>query len=274
METIHSNIIHQIISNSSLIYPKFKPYSGEFMIDHGIVDIIGEIEGIPCLIEVKVDRTMTGITNAKKQLIRYAQSINNLLKFLGYREIAFYLFCVRYVSDDRIDVYRISSENIIPIILHHLCYDSEGILRLREESKSSPHLSGNRFFDYITLQRVIKNFPVHKKLLLYSIIACEPSNENDSLTTSKCYEMYKKICDMHSIRPLTNRRIGDLLNDEDMKWLIDKKIISFGRYGRKAIISLKVPINLVYETLNRDDSINIKIEKRNGKRVFIGKEMG
>lgn len=62
--------------------------------------------------------------------------------------------------------------------------------------------------------------------------------------TSDVYELYKKVCLQTGLRPLTQRRIGDIIAELDMLGIINTKIISKGRYGRTREINLSIPINL------------------------------
>ena len=46
-------------------------------------------------------------------------------------------------------------------------------------------------------------------------------------------------------KPLTQRRVGDIIAELDMSGIINARVISKGRYGRTRRISLAVPENIV-----------------------------
>jgi len=87
---------------------------------------------------------------------------------------------------------------------------------------------------------VVDSQPKQFKLTLYSIMEM-------SLKTNKCvmtgdiYELYKEICIKTNERPLTQRRISDIIAELDMLGIINAKVISKGRYGRTREICLAIP---------------------------------
>ena len=50
--------------------------------------------------------------------------------------------------------------------------------------------------------------------------------------TGDVYELYKKLCTKTDLRPLTQRRISDIIGELDMLGIINATVISKGRYGR------------------------------------------
>ncbi|MBI5065124.1 orc1/cdc6 family replication initiation protein [Candidatus Woesearchaeota archaeon] len=83
----------------------------------------------------------------------------------------------------------------------------------------------DRIFESIKIQ------PKQYNSLIYSII-CLAENNNKGLYTGEIYELYQKICVKTQLRPLTQRRISDILAEFDTLGFIQAKIISKGRYGR------------------------------------------
>ena len=57
--------------------------------------------------------------------------------------------------------------------------------------------------------------------------------------------MYVKICHEIGVKPLTQRRVSDLINELDMLGIITAKVISKGRYGRTREISLPLTDNIL-----------------------------
>lgn len=82
------------------------------------------------------------------------------------------------------------------------------------------------------------NQPKQFQGVLYAIILV--SEKRDKIFTGEIYEIYKKICSEIKLRPLTQRRVSDMLAELDMMGIINAKIISKGRYGRTREIRLSV----------------------------------
>jgi cell division control protein 6 len=66
-------------------------------------------------------------------------------------------------------------------------------------------------------------------------------NENFSIYTGEIYGFYKKLCFKIGLRPLTQRRVSDIIREFEMIGVINTKTISKGRYGRTREITLSVP---------------------------------
>ncbi|MBW3014898.1 ORC1-type DNA replication protein, partial [Candidatus Woesearchaeota archaeon] len=91
---------------------------------------------------------------------------------------------------------------------------------------------------------IVQTQPKQHKATLYSILSS--SNNNESINfTGEVYEIYKKICNRIGLRPLTQRRVSDVIGELDMLGIINAKVISKGRYGRTREISLAVPTSTV-----------------------------
>jgi len=82
--------------------------------------------------------------------------------------------------------------------------------------------------------------PKQHQITLYSILKLSKSRET-SLYTSEVYDVYKSICIEIGLKPLTSRRLLDILGEFDMLGLINTKVISKGRYGRTKEITLAIP---------------------------------
>jgi len=92
----------------------------------------------------------------------------------------------------------------------------------------------DRVLDVITTQ------PKQHQAILYSIMKLNNTNAFDSFFTGDIYELYKKICLDTHLRPLTQRRVSDIISELDMLGIINGKVISKGRYGRTRKISLAI----------------------------------
>ena len=107
--------------------------------------------------------------------------------------------------------------------------------------------------DIIERDRVletVKNQPKQFQATLYSIILNKKKNRSNLIQTGDVYDTYSDLCTKTGLRPLTQRRISDIISELDMLGIINAKVISKGRFGRTRDISLILPL-----------SIEIKIKK-------------
>ncbi len=87
---------------------------------------------------------------------------------------------------------------------------------------------------------IVKTQPKQFQATLYSILTIK-KNRRDIILTGEVYEFYKSVCLKTGLRPLTQRRISDIIAELDMLGIINAKVISKGRYGRTREISLATP---------------------------------
>ena len=90
----------------------------------------------------------------------------------------------------------------------------------------------------------IKHQPKQSQATLYSILSLY-SKRKESIFTGDIYEIYKKISSRTGLRPLTQRRISDMIAELDMLGIINAKVISKGRHGRTREISILIPNSLL-----------------------------
>jgi len=89
----------------------------------------------------------------------------------------------------------------------------------------------DKIMDIITTQ------PRQFQLILYAILIIY-EKRNNKVFTGEVYELYKGLCIQTAMRPLTQRRVSDVIGEFDMLGLINAKVISKGRYGRTREISV------------------------------------
>ena len=87
---------------------------------------------------------------------------------------------------------------------------------------------------------IISTQPKQYQLVLYSIIKISEKTRK-VIFTGEIYEYYKGLCIETSIRPLTQRRVSDIISEFDMLGVISGRIISKGRYGRTREVTLSIP---------------------------------
>ena len=85
---------------------------------------------------------------------------------------------------------------------------------------------------------IIKTQPKQFQAVLLSIISIKISMP--SAYTGEIYEFYRKLCFKVGLRPLTQRRVSDIIGEFELIGIINTKTISKGRYGRTRDISLSI----------------------------------
>ncbi len=82
----------------------------------------------------------------------------------------------------------------------------------------------------------------------------------EMLFTGEVYENYKNLCQKVQLRPLTQRRISDIIQEMDMLGIINAKIVSKGRYGRSRDIKVSLPISVVENILTTlDEKLGVEL---------------
>ncbi|MBN2422543.1 ORC1-type DNA replication protein [Candidatus Woesearchaeota archaeon] len=91
---------------------------------------------------------------------------------------------------------------------------------------------------------IIKSQPKQSQSALFCIVNLFDKNKQ-KIYTGEIYELYKKLCINLNLRPLTQRRITDIIAELDMLGVINANVVSKGRYGRTKEISIAFPISMV-----------------------------
>jgi archaeal cell division control protein 6 len=90
---------------------------------------------------------------------------------------------------------------------------------------------------------IIKTQPKQFQAVIYSIFAIKKKGIKN-IFTGEIYEYYKELCLKTNLRPLTQRRVSDVIAELDMLGIVNAKVISKGRYGRTREITLTIPKNI------------------------------
>lgn len=83
----------------------------------------------------------------------------------------------------------------------------------------------------------VKTQPKQSKILLKTIFMLSEKS-SEYIFTGDVFDLYVTLCDKIGIKPLTQRRISDLIAELDMLSIINTKVISRGRHGRTRTIRL------------------------------------
>ena len=86
---------------------------------------------------------------------------------------------------------------------------------------------------------IVKTQPKQVQTALYAIFKIF-ENKKSLIFTGEVYEFYHDVCKKISLRPLTQRRISDIIAELDMLGIINANLVSKGRYGRTKEISLAI----------------------------------
>jgi len=109
-----------------------------------------------------------------------------------------------------------------------------------------------------TVAEVLISLPIHSKTVLFAITLLEmeryanKSKNDDAITTGEVYRRYSRYCQDLFLDILTQRRVGDLINELDTLGMIRTNVVSKGRYGRTRVISLAVQSVEIHKALQKD----------------------
>jgi archaeal cell division control protein 6 len=123
--------------------------------------------------------------------------------------------------------------------------------------------NANNVVEVERVTEVIRSLPTQTKITLLACIYVQ--NSNMESITSKVYIFYKKICNFLEIEALSQRRMGDLINELDMLGIISINIVYKGRYGRlKQITDIPVKdkvLKILYEDFRLSALSNVLVAK-------------
>jgi len=92
---------------------------------------------------------------------------------------------------------------------------------------------------------VINTHPKQFQMVLNSIIFLSEEKRGFPFFTGEVYYNYQKFCDSYKVEPLTQRRVGDIIQEFDMLGIINVRVISKGRGGRMREIKLVISGNVL-----------------------------
>jgi cell division control protein 6 len=86
---------------------------------------------------------------------------------------------------------------------------------------------------------IVRSQPRQSQAVLWSIL----TREGD-VYTGDIFSIYENICLENGLKPLTQRRVSDLIAELDLLGIINAKVISKGRYGRTRMIKMNLQDSL------------------------------
>ena len=88
------------------------------------------------------------------------------------------------------------------------------------------------------------------------------------ISTGDVFDTYVKLCKQIGYQDLTQRRVGDLINELDVLGMIRANVVSKGRYGRTRVINIDSNPHEIFDVL-RTDGIVKEIVNNLGEERFI-----
>ncbi|MHA1973364.1 MAG: ORC1-type DNA replication protein [Candidatus Hodarchaeales archaeon] len=108
-----------------------------------------------------------------------------------------------------------------------------------------------------TITEVVSTLPLQSKMVILAIYLLETKgSDSEAVSTGDVYDEYTRICRQSGKDSLTQRRVGDLINELDALGIISARVVSRGRHGRTKEIRFSVPKPLIYSILKEDKMIS------------------
>lgn len=112
--------------------------------------------------------------------------------------------------------------------------DGKDAVEIPHIDEAEEKIERDRFVD------VVRHQPKQFQAVLQTILSFN-KQASSTFFTGDVYDDYKRLCTHAGLRPLTQRRVSDIIAELDMLGLITAKVISKGRFGRTREISVSIP---------------------------------
>lgn len=120
----------------------------------------------------------------------------------------------------------------------------------RHVDEAEEKIDRDRVLDAIATQ------PKQAHAALYAMITAS-AGKISPVFTGTVYELYKSLCEKVSLRPLTQRRLSDIISELDMLGIITARVISKGRYGRTREIIVPKALNTTVISKMLQDALGL-----------------
>jgi archaeal cell division control protein 6 len=133
--------------------------------------------------------------------------------------------------------------------------EREGAAVVTEEHvrEAEKHIEHNRVVD------ALQNLTLHSKLVVLSVYHLNKMTANGAIT-GDIYDVYSELGGELGVAPLTQRRLGALVNELDAMGLLNAKVVSMGRYGRSKKIRLEIGRTMVQDVFASDSRLGRLVE--------------
>jgi cell division control protein 6 len=122
-----------------------------------------------------------------------------------------------------------------------------GEIAERNESKTVGEIHvdmAENKLDTDRIMEILRTQPRQSQVVFKSILSLHKKGDIN-IQTGDVYDLYTKTCANNNLKPLTQRRVSDLIAELDMFGIINAKVSSKGRYGRTKRIKIHLPKNLI-----------------------------
>lgn len=136
--------------------------------------------------------------------------------------------CAAYAAIDHGDARR--AIELLRIASEIAERNGESRVEIRHVDDANEKMERDRVLDIVLAQ------PKQFQATLYSILCT--AHDNTPISTGAVYDFYRELCSKTALRPLTQRRVSDIIAELDMFGMINAKVTSNGRYGRTREITL------------------------------------
>lgn len=107
-------------------------------------------------------------------------------------------------------------------------------IALKHIDEANSKIEKDKILDVITSE------PKQFQLVLYSIMRLIEQQNGAPVFTGDVYHYYQDLCVKNKLEVLTQRRVGDIIQEFDMLGIINVRVISKGRGGRMREIKLAI----------------------------------
>ena len=111
--------------------------------------------------------------------------------------------------------------------------------------QAEKHIEHNRVLEALT------NLTLHSKLVTLSIYHLDRMSGRGAIT-GEIFEVYDELSGELGVTPLTQRRLGTLINELDAMGLLNARVVSMGRYGRTKKIRLEIARTIIRDVFTGD----------------------
>ena len=115
---------------------------------------------------------------------------------------------------------------------------------------------------------MIKTHPKQFQATLYPILLLGQGGKKE-IYTGDIYELYKDVCEKIGLRPLTQRRVSDIIAELDMLGIINAKVISKGRFGRTREITISLSKSLEKKIMHiLQEELDVEEQKEDKYKLY------
>jgi cell division control protein 6 len=110
---------------------------------------------------------------------------------------------------------------------------------------TEPHVDmAQKKLDTDRFTETIRNLPKQPQAVFMSILSMHLAGQRD-IQTGAVYDAYSRISRDAGMKPLTQRRVSDIISELDSSGIISTSVKSKGRYGRTRMINIPLSEGLI-----------------------------